>query len=154
MDSIKCGVKFTERYGKAAHEITEKMNMAAELLYCSREASVGLFVVITRFYECDLRAPLSDEVLQQLEDGLKTLHDKNLVHGDLRRPNILTDEEGRVRLIDFEWSGEAGMVRYPALVRMAGGCQSRWLDSATARPRQLGAIQEAARCGYQSSDLA
>ena len=54
---------------------------------------MGLFVVITRFYECDLRAPLSDEVLQQLEDGLKTLHDKNLVHGDLRRPNILTDEE-------------------------------------------------------------
>ena len=135
MDSIKCVVKFTERYGKAAHEIMEKMNMAAELLYCSREASVGLFVVITRFYECDLRAPLSDEVLQQLEDGLKTLHDKNLVHGDLRRPNILTDEEGRVRLIDFEWSGEAGMVRYPALLRVAGGCQSRWLDSATARPR-------------------
>ena len=116
MDSIKCVVKFTERYGKAAHEIMEKMNMAAELLYCSREASVGLFVVITRFYECDLRALLSDEVLQQLEDGLKTLHDKNLVHGDLRRPNILTDEEGRVRLIDFEWSGEAFMVRYPALL--------------------------------------
>ena len=116
IDPVKCVVKFTERYGKAAHEIMEKMNMAAELLYCSWEASVGLFVVITRFYECDMRAPLSDEVLQQLEDGLNRLHGNNLVHGDLRRPNILIDEEGRVRLIDFEWSGEAGVVRYPVLL--------------------------------------
>lgn len=118
MGSIKCVVKFTERYGKAAHEIMEKMNMAAELLYCSREASVGLFVVITRFYESDSTAPLSDEILQQLDDGLKRLHGNNLVHGDLRRPNILIDEEGRVRLIDFEWSGEAGVVRYHVLLNL------------------------------------
>ena len=94
----------------------EQINLAAELLYCAWEDSVGLLVVITRYYECDLKAPLSDKVLQQLEDGLKVLHEQNLVHGDLRRPNILTDEEGRIRLIDFEWSGEAGAVRYPALL--------------------------------------
>lgn len=94
----------------------EKMNMAAELLHCSREASVGLFVVITQFYDCDMTAPLSDEVLKRLEDGLQKLHDNNLVHGDLRRPNILADKEGCVRLIDFEWSGKAGLVLYPALL--------------------------------------
>ena len=114
-DSIKCVVKFTEQYGKTAHEFMEKLDMAAELLYCSMEEedSVGLFVVITRFYDCDMTAPLSDAVLQQLEDGLKQLHDNNLVHGDLRRPNILIDEQGRGRLIDFEWSGEAGVAFYP-----------------------------------------
>jgi len=114
--SIMCVVKFTERYGKNAHETMEKIHMAAELLYCAWEDSVGLFVVITKYYKCDLAAPLSDEVLQQLENGLRTLHDQKLVHGDLRRPNILTDEEGCVKLIDFEWSGEAGVVRYPPLL--------------------------------------
>jgi len=116
MDSIMCVVKFTERYGKVGHETMEKIDMAAELLYCSWEDSVGLFVVITKYYKCDMKAPLSDKALQQLETGLKTLHGQNLVHGDLRRPNILTDEEGWVRLIDFEWSGQAGVVRYPALL--------------------------------------
>jgi hypothetical protein len=51
-----------------------------------------------------------------LESGLKTLHDQNLVHVYLRRPNILTYKYGCVILIDFEWSGEAGVVRYPALL--------------------------------------
>jgi len=42
----------------------EKIHMAAELLYCSWEDSMGLFVVITKYYKCNLKAPLSDEVLQ------------------------------------------------------------------------------------------
>jgi len=113
---IKCVVKFAEQYGKDAHVMMAKNNMAAELLFCEWAPSVGLWVVITKFYLCDMSAPLSDAVLGQLEVALETLHSQNLVHGDLRRPNILTDEEGRVRLIDFEWSGEAGVVRYPALL--------------------------------------
>jgi hypothetical protein len=115
-DPIMCVVKFTDRYGKDAHAAMEEIHMAAELLYCSWEDSVGLIVVITKYYKCNLEAPLSDEVLQQLENGLKTLRDQNLVHGDIRRPNILTDEKGCIKLIDFEWSGKAGVVRYPALL--------------------------------------
>jgi tRNA A-37 threonylcarbamoyl transferase component Bud32 len=36
------------------------------------------------------------------------------VHGDLRDPNIIVcDDNGRVYLIDFDWSGKEGEVFYP-----------------------------------------
>ena len=116
LGSVPCVVKLTDRYDKDAHVSMEKISMAAGLLYCSWEDSVDLVVVITKYYDCSMEAPLSDGALQQLKTGLKTLHGQNLVHGDLWRPNILIDEEGCVKLIDFEWSGKVGVVRYPALL--------------------------------------
>ena len=54
--------------------------------------------------------------------GLLQAHTPPLVHGDLRLPNIVIaecqeggdeDVEGRVRIVDFDWAGVAGEVRYP-----------------------------------------
>ena len=36
-----------------------------------------------------------------------------LVHEDVREYNLLTNEAGDVKLIDFDWAGKAGTVRYP-----------------------------------------
>ena len=44
---------------------------------------------------------------------MRTLHSNGFVHGDLRPPNILTLEDGTVRILDFDWAGHAGVVKYP-----------------------------------------
>jgi Protein kinase domain len=130
-------VKFAERYNKRAHEIMVKAIMAADLLYCAWEQTVGLWVVIMKYYDCDPKAPLSEADIKQLETGLQKLHSKNLVHGDIRRPNTLVDANGHPRLIDFDWSGEVGQAWYPAHLNgnlgwPMHGCQNWWIDSAGA----------------------
>ena len=40
-------------------------------------------------------------------------------HGDLRDTNVLVREDGEkleVKLVDFNWGGEAGEVRYPSAI--------------------------------------
>ena len=58
--------------------------------------------------------------LQEAVDGIiEKLELKNYVHGDLRSNNIMirTDVKEKsmdLRVIDFDWAGETGQVRYPA----------------------------------------
>lgn len=49
----------------------------------------------------DLPENLVVEVIAQIQDGLRALHQKKLHHGDLSPGNILIDQKGAVRLIDF-----------------------------------------------------
>jgi len=113
---IKCVVKFTERYGKEGHEIMAAAEVAAELLYCEWEATVGLWVVVTRYYECKAKTMPTQESITRLRKGLETLHINRLVHGDIREANILVDSNGDARLIDFDWSERVGVARYPSLL--------------------------------------
>ena len=47
-------------------------------------------------------------------DDLEKLHDKGFVHGDIRGFNTVFDREhGRGCLIDFDFGGKVGMVKYP-----------------------------------------
>lgn len=54
-----------------------------------------------------------------LRDGIKAtlrqLHDKGLVHGDVRDVNVLVARSGEPKfmLVDFDWAGRMGEVRYP-----------------------------------------
>ncbi|KAL0955365.1 hypothetical protein HGRIS_001613 [Hohenbuehelia grisea] len=73
---------------------------------------------------------------QALRDGIKLhidriisiLQEATMVHGDLRANNIMIrlddqqqpvlldpdSDDVAVKVVDFDWAGEAGMVRYPA----------------------------------------
>ncbi|KAF8517169.1 hypothetical protein BU17DRAFT_50191 [Hysterangium stoloniferum] len=58
------------------------------------------------------------EVREALQAALESLHSKDYVHGDLRKENILVRSgtwhvPSRVKLVDFEWSGQEGAVEYP-----------------------------------------
>ena len=46
--------------------------------------------------------------------AVTTLHSSNFVHGDLRPLNILALEDNTVRIVDSDWVGRAGVVKYPA----------------------------------------
>jgi len=49
------------------------------------------------------------DAVQQIEAVLYKLHCKGYVFGDLRGQNILFDEDGKVKFIDFDWSGRYDM---------------------------------------------
>ena len=51
---------------------------------------------------------------EDLEDVVAKFHAAGFVHGDLRDANIIVGEDGRVRLIDFDWGGKDEQVKYPA----------------------------------------
>ncbi len=113
---IKCVVKFTEQYGKKGHEIMAEAGVAPELMYCKWEATVGLWVVVTKYYEFQVGAVPMQGSIEKLRAGLAALHQAGCVHGDVRDANILVEKEGQAQLIDFDWSGQAGTARYPSLV--------------------------------------
>jgi serine/threonine protein kinase len=53
-------------------------------------------------------------IVTQLEQFLGFLSRNRLVHGDLRAPNIMVNmEHKRVKIIDFDWAGRAGVAVYP-----------------------------------------
>ncbi|CDO74292.1 hypothetical protein BN946_scf184699.g1 [Trametes cinnabarina] len=64
-------------------------------------------------------------MMEDVKTALEVLHAKRLVHGDIRRPNIIPvrrDPENPVEiitgamLVDFDWAGEEGKVYYPILL--------------------------------------
>ncbi|KAJ3511266.1 hypothetical protein NLJ89_g4197 [Agrocybe chaxingu] len=57
---------------------------------------------------------------KQVEDVLELLHPAGYVFGDLRSQNILFDSEGKVKFIDFNWTG-----RYDATIKDASGVPAR-----------------------------
>ncbi|CDO70207.1 hypothetical protein BN946_scf184942.g7 [Trametes cinnabarina] len=71
--------------------------------------------------------PLPDSVVRDIEDALKLLEQEGLVHGDVRRPNVVTvqraDGTTGGMLIDFDWSGRHGEVYYPSLLNPDVGWQ-------------------------------
>lgn len=48
------------------------------------------------------------EWIKQIAQGLAYLHDRSIVHGDLKTENVLLNDEGNVMLADFGWSLKIG----------------------------------------------
>ena len=109
-------VKFARRYCPAAHKLLAEMSLAPKLLY--HEETAGVHFVVMELVEVmeatgeELKKP---EHVRSLRTAVQALHGKGLVFGDLRGPNVLIVEDG-VRLVDFDWSGEEGVVRYPSCI--------------------------------------
>ena len=60
-------------------------------------------------------------LLKRLEDILNSLDTLGMIHGDSQAANstLKLGEEDKVLLIDFDWAGKAGEVRYP--ITRSGG---------------------------------
>ena len=148
-------VKFCERYGEDAHRMLADAGLAPKLHYCS-EMVGGVFMVVME--QVDGRDSYSEfrhrdlprTVLDDIERALEKLHDEQLVYGDMRRPNIMVvkrpksrddDVDGEVEnenewrglLIDFDWSGRVGVVKYPPTLNTSGEIKwAKGVESATA----------------------
>ncbi|RPD56942.1 hypothetical protein L226DRAFT_615287 [Lentinus tigrinus ALCF2SS1-7] len=132
-------VKFVEHYGDAAHELLASHGLAPKLLYYgniwlegpeARGCGSRRMVVMEYIEGETAHAMLSaskeravpDDVRDAIKRAVKLLHENKMVHGDIRLGNVIiakpTGAEGedtgkRVRIVDFDWAGTEGEVRYP-----------------------------------------
>ncbi|ETW76280.1 hypothetical protein HETIRDRAFT_389252 [Heterobasidion irregulare TC 32-1] len=119
-------VKFVDTYGKKVHEFMAEQGLAPRLIYFadladrfSEQNYQGLSMVVMEHLEGDtLEAKYWDRALPSdvrgsIAQAIETLAKAGFVHGDLRRPNVMIDSEGKVKIIDFDWAGREMEVQYP-----------------------------------------
>ncbi|KIJ63840.1 hypothetical protein HYDPIDRAFT_67875, partial [Hydnomerulius pinastri MD-312] len=54
-------------------------------------------------------------LIETIRATLTRLHQKGYVHGDVRDTNIMVSRSNKAKfmLVDFDWAGKIGEVRYP-----------------------------------------
>jgi serine/threonine protein kinase len=120
-------VKFASTYCVNAHNLFGEKGLAPNIIYdgTNRPRYGGLSMIVMEYVKGDtltqfLQSSPSQERLDAITNSVTTatelLHAADLVFGDLRTPNILVDEDGHVKLIDFDWCGVHGKHRYPFIV--------------------------------------
>ncbi|TFK63726.1 hypothetical protein BDN72DRAFT_775561, partial [Pluteus cervinus] len=128
-------IKFVTRYCQDAHELLAREGLAPKLIGVERLPG-GLYAVIMEdfgdnyinlfhyieehkdFRTSQQYAASRNAFEDRFKAGLNKLHDAGLVHGDVRNTNILVDKNspdlaGAFYLIDYDWSGKDGEVKYP-----------------------------------------
>lgn len=116
LEHSKLVVKFTKSYSAAAHEICYDTNQSAPRLFGMSTLPGGWKMVVMEYLNAESFQQISDnnDHHAKLKVALDALHFHNLVHGDVRKCNVLVnDRDARVCLYDFDWSGEEGEQLYP-----------------------------------------
>lgn len=119
-------VKFVTAYGADAHRAMASAGFAPKLLYHGEinieddAPSYGELRMVVMEYckgitlhdamQLKKRLP---RFADSLREAIAYLHHQNFVFGDLREPNIMVSEEGKVNLVDFNWAGRKGKATYP-----------------------------------------
>ena len=131
----KLVIKFVGRYSTKPHRHLADNGMAPKLFFCGSldgetqnedqgDDPSGLYLGPLRMVVMDWvegetaegteREDWPKDTYDQVHKALLALHEENFVFGDLRGPNVMFNKETkRVFLIDFDWSGPEGTVRYP-----------------------------------------
>ncbi|KAF8871583.1 hypothetical protein BD779DRAFT_1652902 [Infundibulicybe gibba] len=122
-DSPDIVVKFVTRYGEEVHKFLAGHGHVPKLRYCGpldinlpadkskslpSDAPSGLslgpmqMIVMDYIPTCE-KPPL--DAHEQIQVVLCLLHPNGYVLGDLRRQNVLFNKQGKVKIIDLDWSG-------------------------------------------------
>jgi serine/threonine protein kinase len=118
-------VKFVRQYSKEAHIKCSSMGFAPQLRGFQRVPG-GWYMVIMDYlddtYEDLDDSPFKTSFYRQIREKIESLHQAGYVHGDIRGPNMLVKKNGKgeVMLVDFDWAGLIGEVRYPMNVNRDG----------------------------------
>ena len=129
-------VKFVTRYGEDVHKFCSENGFAPELLFC-KQVTLQYIMIIMK----EVKGVTVTEYLQQNENNdsvkvdvknqcdkiLKIMHASKYCHGDFRPSNLIVDESCKLFVIDFDWSGKAGLTKYPYFMNH---CGIDWTDGA------------------------
>lgn len=137
-------VKFTSSYCPTLHSFCETEGFAPKLYACE-ELPGGWFCVAM---ECIPSAGLTKtlvhdhgaEWIKRMGEIVRTIHKINYVHGDLRLANFICDG-GRLLLIDFDWGGRDGEVKFPD-VELQLGLRSDRGEELITKYRDLAVIRD------------
>lgn len=125
-DGPEVVVKFCFRYGEAAHRLladrepplAPKLHRCVPLLGGVTMVVMDIAPGFDDFETTQVNFKLPSATLADIRTAVAELHSAGLVHGDVRRPNVVAAQRGDGEiggmLIDFDWAGEEGRVRYPA----------------------------------------
>ena len=109
-------VKFTRTYSEVVHKLLAGNGFAPEL-FAVEDLAGGWKMVVMEYLsgwvmlgEKPRRERLKYK--EKLKDALRVIHDQDLVHGDVRCPNILVSEDD-INFVDFDDCGKEGVKRYP-----------------------------------------
>lgn len=118
-------IKFVRQYSKAAHEHCALLKRAP-ILYGFEKLPGGWLMVVMEKLDPNLyrtfynrRSEFNSTQYGEIQNALRScvvdLHKADMVHGDIRGCNFLIhkDDLTDIKLIDFDWAGEVGIVRYP-----------------------------------------
>jgi serine/threonine protein kinase len=117
-DSEKICIKFVRHYSKEVHAFCASKGFAPTLKGFEELAGGWRMIVMEMIGEDYFRLSDSPRPYSHYEDireRLTCLHQENYVHDDVRNTNILVKKDGveGFKLVDFDWSGRIGHVRYP-----------------------------------------
>ena len=109
-------VKFVQQYNADTHRLLAAQDLAPKLRYCGIDNNMrygNQFMIVMDYSDLlPSSTLLTVEKYNHVEKAVKILHEKDIVFGDLRLPNILVGGDSAM-LIDFDWCGKAGQDRYP-----------------------------------------
>ncbi|KAF9062855.1 hypothetical protein BDP27DRAFT_1336043 [Rhodocollybia butyracea] len=108
------------RYGVDAHRAAAQSNLAPALLNHTN-LDGGWWMVVMETLE-DSWKPCNDFVnieqpcKEAIEQSVRRFHELGFIHGDLRDANLFVSFDGGqwdCQIIDYDWAGREGEVRYP-----------------------------------------
>ena len=114
----KICIKFVRHYSKDAHALCACKGFAP-LLKGFEQLPGGWYMVVMEMigqdYYCLSNFPYHYPHYRDIMRTLISLHQEGYVHGDIRHTNIMVKTDGAqgFKLVDFDWSGRIGQVRYP-----------------------------------------
>lgn len=111
-------VKFSRKYSMDLHQFCHSINHAPQLL-AFEQLPGGWFGIAMEYFPSAKRILESENLsrhgekwLEDIDRIITAFHAKGLVHGDLRPPNFIVDEE-RLMLVDFDWGGKETEATFP-----------------------------------------
>ena len=110
-------VKFTRTYSKVVHDLLAGNGFAPELLAVEDLVGGWKMVVMEHLSGWVMlhQKPRQERLKykEKLKEALRIIHSRNLVHGDVRCPNILVSKDDNIKFIDFDHCGVDGEDVYP-----------------------------------------
>jgi len=111
-------LKFSRQYGRELHQFCASINHAPELLALERLPG-GWFGIVMEYLPSAKRilesrdlANHGEKWLEEIDKIVTEFHAQGYVHGDLRPPNFIVNDE-TLLLIDFDWGGRETEATFP-----------------------------------------
>ena len=108
-------VKFVDKqlqYGIDVHRFSAACGFAPELIHFETDVTSRYSVVVMDYVENTSTFNKHNRD-SKCKSALERLHAKGFCHGDFRPNNVLVTNSGDIFIIDFDWSGEASVKKYP-----------------------------------------